>query len=509
MWDRVSALVMLFYLCFFVLLASGRLSSMDAGAQLQAAMLLVNTGHLGSEKPPPGAEQAFCVKSPQGSLYEGHDIGNVVLMLPAAWLGSAVSKMPARALIAAPPIISRVGVALTCAVFCAFGCLIVYWTFALWYCQRSAFLLSLAFATATIYWPYAKTAWDVVGGCVAVILLLYFTLRLLSARQIRMRDAVLIGMSVALVGSFRYSLLPFVILGVMGCLYRSKRLTGRHWFACSASCLFLLLPTFIYNTVRMGTPFIPATRAAVYANNNDLDGSVVPGIYGLLFSPNRGLLVYAPVFVLLFFLPRIWKRIPRPAREVTLWYGLSAVFYSLMIAKMGNWGTFGWGPRYLVPILPVLYLPVGIGLLVLWERYKRPLILLVSLSVALNAAPVLVNWHLATSESPQAIDPRAPLPRQHLSTWKGLLLGLRGRPLPTPRGIMDDPIRSASARFPDLWTVRLMERSRVGLLAGLAISLLLLCGAGWSLKRLVADFSAVPTLTPRTPGCRLADGVGR
>jgi hypothetical protein len=266
---------MLFYACFFILLSSGRLSSIDAGGQLQAAMLLVHTGRLGIETPPPGAEITLCVKGPNGTYYEGHDNGNVALMLPAAWLGSATSSMPASSQIGSPPIMSRVGVALTCAVFCAFGCFIAYRTFALWYCQRSAFLLSLAFATATIYWPYAKTAWDVAGGCVAFTLLLYGSSRLLAARRARTLDAVLIGVSVALVGSFRYSLLPFVILGVLVCLYRSRSLARRHRFACAAACLLLLLPTFAYNNVRMGSPFIPATRAAVYANNNSLDGNIL------------------------------------------------------------------------------------------------------------------------------------------------------------------------------------------------------------------------------------------
>lgn len=507
MWNRFSACVIVFYACFFLFLASGRLSSVDAGAQLQAAMLFVRTGRLGTKGPPPGTECMFCVKSPQGWYYEGHDIGNVALMLPAAWLGSVSSGMPTRSLIATPPIVSRVGAALTHAMLSACGCFFAFQMFALWYFRRTAFLLSLVFATATIYWPYAKTAWDVMGGCVGVLLLLYFSSRLLCAKQARISDLVLIGTSTALVGSFRYSLLPFLLLGILGCLYLSReKLDLKHWIACVTSCLVLLLPTFIYNDLRMGSPFIPGTRAPAYANNNSLAGELLPGLYGLLFSPNRGLFVFAPVFAVLFVLPWIWKKAPGPVRQMTCCYGLSTVPYVLLISKMTNWGAFGWGPRYLVPILPILFLPVGFTLMALWEAYKKPLIALIFLSVALNAAPVLVNWHLASTEAPQATDLYATLPRQHMAVWNGVLLGLRGQPLPAPPEILNDPIRSAGARFPDLWTVRLMERSRSGFLVGLAVSLLLLCPGLWSLWQLV---SRQTPPTPRPSTQTMAAGISR
>jgi hypothetical protein len=99
---------------------------------------------------------------------------------------------------------------------------------------------------------------------------------------------------------------------------------------------------------------------------------------------------------------------------------------------------------------------------------------LIIVSFVLNAAPVLVNWHLASTMFPQATDPYALLPRQHMAVWNGLYLATQGQPLPAPADIANDPIRSAGARFPDLWTIRLMERSALGFFAGLGTSLVLL-----------------------------------
>jgi hypothetical protein len=490
MRSRFALCLLLFYTSLFLLCASGRLSSADAGAQLQSALLLVSTGRLGIEHPPAGTEHAFRVRGRGGIYYEGHDIGNVALMLPAAWLGSAVSGGPPVARVVSPPILSRVGVALTYAFFCAVGCTALALLFGLWYPQRTAFLLSLVFATATLFWPYAKTAWDVAGGCVGVCLLLYFSTRLFSAPEVRARDLALLGVSLAIAGSFRYSLLPFLALGVAGCLYMMRhRLTPARYLICGAASLALLLPTFAYNWVRMGSPLRPATTAAIYAENNSVGGDVLNGLYGLWLSPNRGLLLFAPIFLLLLTLPWLWRQLSLPARRLTICYGPGALLYILLIASMNHWGAFGWGPRYLVPILPLLFLPVAALMILLWQRYQRLLVTLILLSVALNAAPVFVNWHLACTEFPQAEKPEVSLPLQHAAVWNGLGLGLRGRPLPVPPDVAADPIRRAGARFPDLWTFRLMERSHLGLILGLGITLLLMIAGGVSLGRLLRQES--------------------
>ena len=119
----------------------------------------------------------------------------------------------------------------------------------------------------------------------------------------------------------------------------------------------------------------------------------------------------------------------------------------------------------------------------LWDRYKYSLMGLILVSFVLNAAPVLVNWDLAST--PQAVDPYALLPRQHMAVWNGLYLATQGQPLPAPAAIADDPIRGAGARFPDLWTIRVMERSALGFFAGLVTSLMLLAVSLACLMRLL------------------------
>ena len=471
--NQMRLLVLLFYLSGLLLLASGRLASGDAGEQLQATMLLVETGSLGA-KAPPGGLQSGWVLSSNGNWYEPHDIGSIIVMLPGAWLASVLSKAPAAEQIEQPSIVARVVVSLTYASLGAIGCFLLFLLFALYEKTWTAFLLSLAFLTTTFFWAYTKSAWDVLGASCMVCALLYLCGQVVIGGQPG-RNAVLAGGALALACSFRFSLLPFFGIGLTILFYLARRrLTWRNVASCAALFLVLMLPSLIYNQVRMGSPLRPATTAPQYlAGNNALTGSIVSGVSGLLAAPNRGLFLYSPMLLLLFAFPAVAGKIPREPRQVFIVMLGSSVLYLLLIAKLQNWGAFGWGPRYLLPILPVLFFGTALTLRALWERHHRALKALVVISALLSAAPVLVNWHLATTEYPHAMEMTARAPYQQIAVWHGLWLGLHGKPLPAPPEVANDPIHSQSARFPDLWTARLMEHGGRTALVGIIITLAL------------------------------------
>ncbi len=295
------------------------------------------------------------------------------------------------------------------------------------------------------------------------------------------------GLAAAFACSFRFSLTPFLLLSVGMLLYYSRRnVSVWNWVVCATAFSIGISPTLVYNYIRMGSPLRPATTAEAYivAGTADMSGNVFSGLYGLIISPNKGLLIFAPIFVLLLCLPVVWKKTPLQTQQMCVAFGIGAVLHILFLAKLRGWGSFGWGPRYLVSVLPILFFLVSVPLKALWKTHRAPLLALASLSAALCLAPSLVNWHLALTEYPQALNPYALLPYQHMAVWKGVFLGVQGRPLPAPEALLRDPIRSGGARFPDLWTVRLMEHSHLGLVVGLLLSLGLVVMAVWAFRQL-------------------------
>ena len=452
-------------------------------------MLLANTGKLGTETPPTdnGGGHGLWVRSKAGQFYQCHDIGNVILMYPAAWVSSILSKSPVAARIQSPPILARVATALTYSVLSAVGCFFMFRLFALYYSVRTAFLLSFGFVTTTIFWPYTKSAWDVLGASCFVCILLYFSARLLTSHS-PLTSAINMGLAAAFACSFRFSLTPFLLVSVGIILYYSRRnISVGICAVCAVAFITGIFPTLVYNYVRMGSPLRPATMAEAYvtAGTADISGNIFSGLYGLIISPNKGLLIFAPIFVLLLFLPFVWKKTSLQTQQICTAFGIGAVLHILFLAKIRGWGSFGWGPRYLVSVLPILFFLASVPLKAFWKTNRPPLIALSSLSAALCLAPSLVNWHLALTEYPQALNPYALLPYQHMAVWKGVFLGLQGRPLPAPEALLSDPIRSGGARFPDLWTVRLMEHSHTGLVIGLLISTGLIVAAIWAFRQLI------------------------
>jgi hypothetical protein len=83
----------------------------------------------------------------------------------------------------------------------------------------------------------------------------------------------------------------------------------------------------------------------------------VDGIYGLIFSFNKGIVFYAPLLVLAPVGLWIMRRSQRG--EAALIAGAALTYVSLF-AKFYNWGGgWSWGPRYLMPIVPLLMVPVA------------------------------------------------------------------------------------------------------------------------------------------------------
>jgi len=117
------------------------------------------------------------------------------------------------------------------------------------------------------------------------------------------------------------------------------------------------------------------------------------GFYGLLVSSGRGLLWYTPlVFVSAVCIRAFFKRHPREAV-----YGiLSLLALLLLYARWYVWeGGWCWGPRFLLPIIPILMLPIGaaLGRFHRWTVSGRVSFFgVVGIAVFVSISGLLVNY---------------------------------------------------------------------------------------------------------------------
>jgi hypothetical protein len=113
----------------------------------------------------------------------------------------------------------------------------------------------------------------------------------------------------------------------------------------------------LYNAARFGNPL---TTGYTTGGGSGLDfgGNPLIGLYGLLFSPGRGIFGYAPVV-----LAAVWAydtfRKQHPAVASAL--AVLVIPWLLVHAAWRDWDAgWGWGPRYLLPLLPLVVVPLAV-----------------------------------------------------------------------------------------------------------------------------------------------------
>jgi len=115
----------------------------------------------------------------------------------------------------------------------------------------------------------------------------------------------------------------------------------------------------------------------------------IRGLYGLLLSPAAGLFVFMPVMLLsVVGFPQLLQRYRGEALLLAGLVGARLIFY----ASWYGWdGGESWGPRFLVPILPLLVLPIAF--LPAWVRPRFSLIALGGLSLLIQLLGQLVSYY--------------------------------------------------------------------------------------------------------------------
>lgn len=198
------------------------------------------------------------------------------------------------------------------------------------------------------------------------------------------------GLALALAVAARAVLaVPAAVFFVYVCRRRRRSLP---WFLAGPAAVAVLLAYYNlshFGTLLGGERYLGSLHPLMHAEKGSWKLNFLPGLYGLLFSANRGLVVFTPVvLVAAAGAERAWRE---GGHSVLNWVTAAAVgtlllygFYSVW------WGGWTYGPRYACDILPLAAVLTAAGLERAWPVRRARLA--VAAAVAYCVAVQLVGF---------------------------------------------------------------------------------------------------------------------
>jgi hypothetical protein len=225
--------------------------------------------------------------------------------------------------------------------------------------KKTSLLTALSYAFGTIAFVYGVTFFA--HGTSAFLLISAAYLTVHYFKNDRKDDTKLLLAGLALGYSVCVDYPNLLALPPILLFYMYKReLKGMILFLIPyLGCLGIL--AWYHNTI-FGSPFAtPYMYQGYFGEMQTVQTFSYPihlGLWGLLFSTYRGLFYLSPFLLFAVYgFVLFFRRYPKES----IWFGLTFLSMLLLFSTFFNWpGGGGYGPRYLLSVIPFFVIPIGI-----------------------------------------------------------------------------------------------------------------------------------------------------
>jgi hypothetical protein len=317
----------------------------------------------------------------------------------------------------------------------ALAALLFLWLQAVTMAVTPRLVVALGYGLATPAFAYANAFYG--HQLSAFLLFAAFYLLARAPARIGAGRALLVGLLLgyAFVTEYPVALMvgPIGLYALYG-FWQRRQLAPFFWLA--AGGLVVAAGWMWYNTAIFGGPLeLGYSRSELWTDQHhtgfmSLTLPTLDAAWGITFSPFRGLFLLSPW--LLLALPGfvLWWRDRRWRAEWWLALSITAAIFLFNTASSMWWGGFAVGPRYLLPMLPFLVLPITFVLVRWGEHLWLQGVLAASMLWSLVAV-----WSMTLAEQAFPSDAlRNPWVEHVLPNWAtgnvarnvGTILGLNG-----------------------------------------------------------------------------------
>ena len=384
--------VILFFLGVYLFVGGEGFYSTDGETMLRTTWAIVDKGRL-SVLCDPG--QPSAIQGRDGRCYSRYGLGQPLAAVPLYLVGKGVyTVFPSldygEVLRFTMARLNQIIMALVCGMMCALGGLI-------YRSDRMGVGLALLFGLGTLALPYSRFYFNEPLTTLGFLIALYgvIAFRCASGQDAHWLVTGGAGFGLAVLTRTTGALpLPLFLLYVW---FADAPHTGEgkvkpSYTTRAGRVVLFVLPVIALGLIQAGYQF--------WAFGDPLSGGyqgegwqtpLLAGLYGLLFSPGKSLLLFVPVVILA---PWGWVRwfIEGRRREALL-FVTAFVVWLLFHAGWWTWhGGWSWGPRFMVPMLPFLILPLG-SLWRLGTGARIAIVVLALIGFLIQLGGVLVDFN--------------------------------------------------------------------------------------------------------------------
>lgn len=361
--DSPAFLLFVLFAGIYSLTSAGRLPSADGKTVAETAIALVAHLSIGL---PPGPDT---VPGVGGYNYDIYGIGQSLVEIPFVVAGLVLRHLTHNTGMV------YFAISYTNAFVTALACALFYQVVRLLGASpRRALAITLLYGLCTLAWPYAKTDFNEPLQTVGLLLAFYGALRARTDGRTRWLWLCGAGLGLAILTKSALGLaVPAFVVYIASQTMPSiapraalQTLRRRGWWGTALRReAYVLAPVVVavaitlgINAIKFGSPLDNGYSRAV--NGATLIGPLpwgfFAGLFGLLFSFNTGIIFYAtPVLLSLAGLRAFFRVCPRE----TVFVGVLVVPLLALYSGYKYWaGLAAFGPRYLVPFIPFLLLPL-------------------------------------------------------------------------------------------------------------------------------------------------------
>lgn len=318
---------------------------------------------------------------------------------------------------------------LTASLLTATAVMLTFLALAAVYGRSAALWVALALGLGTNLWPLASgTLWQLETVSVGLAITLYGWLR--PTISMTVRPIVVGAAGLALAASARPQIAPLVGVLLVGLVARVgwRRASAGLAVVGAAAAVLVAFNWYWFGQVLGGAHALQHAALPSHDVTGDVGTSPWSAAAGLLVSPNRGLIVFSPVALLV--LPGV-ARLWRASMHGERWWLAAAVvqfvgysFYSVW------WGGHTYGPRYLMDVM-IPMAPFGAAGMA-WVTARRWRTVLASATLAYSILVAGTGAFVYPTDQWNQ-DPEVDLNHQRLWDWKDTQIVRCWRTGPSPQ----------------------------------------------------------------------------